>query len=406
VAVDDLSSMGLANKIPVPSETTDSPGGEPLAFGLYVHVPFCAHACDFCAFYQEEPRRERIALYLRTIEREMALVPARRCDTAFWGGGTPGVLPARDLARAGRAQLQRFGPPVREWTVELAPGSIKRDKLRVLRELGVTRVSLGVQSLSPRTLEALGRRHSPTQIREALALVREAGFRSINLDLIFAVPGQSLAEWEDDLGEAVRLGPDHISTYCLTLEDDTALFMRLGGAGAPVDLERERAFYLQTWEVLEASGFGQYEISNFARPGHACLHNLNTWRMQTWAGLGPSAASQDEDGRGANAADLAAWAAAVDRGGRAGVDRMRLHPGQLAEDALIFGLRMNDGVDLAALERRFGRGAFEPFGAAISGFVADGLAGWHDGRRLALTREGRLVADRMGAELIGLGGRD
>jgi oxygen-independent coproporphyrinogen-3 oxidase len=376
-------------------------GGEPPAFGLYVHVPFCAHACDFCAFYQEEPRRGRIERFLATIELELALVPPRRCDTVFWGGGTPGVLAARDLARIGEAQLARFGPPAREWTVELAPATAKAGKLRLLRDLGVTRVSIGAQSFSERTLAALGRRHAPERAREAFASARQAGFRSINLDLVFGAPGQSLSEWLDDLGAALALGPDHISTYCLTLEDDTALFLRMGGAGAPVDPEREREFYLAAWDALESAGYVQYEISNFARPGHRCLHNLDTWRMQAWEGLGPSAASQSGDRRGANAADLEAWAAAVARGERAGVDRVRLDAARLAEDAVVFGLRMNEGVDFEALERRFGAAAVAPLEARAAEFEAGGLAVRGAGRRLALTREGRLVVDAIGAELVG-----
>jgi oxygen-independent coproporphyrinogen-3 oxidase len=370
---------------------------------VYVHVPFCAHACDFCAFYQEEPERALIERYLEAIAIEFSLVvPTPPCDTAFWGGGTPGVLLARDLERLGAAQITALGSPSAEWSVEMAPGSVRRDKLEVLLDLGVTRISLGVQSLSPRMLDALGRRHSVTQIMRAWEIIRSVGFGSVNLDLIFAVPGQSLDEWTADLDAAVALGPDHISTYCLTFEEDTAMFVRLSEGRVAIDAEREREFYLATWDRLEAAGYRQYEVSNFARAGHRCLHNINTWRMQAWEGFGPSAASQGNDWRGANPANLEAWATDARSGRRACDGRVPLSPGQLVEDALIFGLRMNDGVAVGEIESRFGVGALGPFREILDSFAASGLAIWRDAGSIALTREGRLVADRVGEELLGV----
>lgn len=392
--------MGLANKIPVPSGVSAEASSRVSPLGVYVHVPFCSHACDFCAFYQIEPRRQDIDRYFAAIERELAMVPREPCATAFWGGGTPGLLAARDLERLGRLQIERFGVPQQEWTVELAPGSVKADKLAVLRDLGVTRVSMGVQSFSPRLLETLGRRHSLEQIRAAWELINAAGFRSRNLDLIFAVPGQTIEDWRADLDAAVCAEPDHISTYCLTFEEDTAMFVRLSQGQVTIDPERERAFYEETWDRLAAAGYAQYEISNHARPGHACVHNLNTWRMHRWAGFGPSAASQEAAWRGTNPPDLDAWITLLDRGERAMFDRVDLSPAQIAEDSLIFGLRMNDGVDVAALAVRCGRAALDHFRLALDRLVADGLAEW-SGDRIALTRAGRLVVDAIGAELVG-----
>jgi oxygen-independent coproporphyrinogen-3 oxidase len=184
----------------------------------YLHIPFCASSCDFCAFYQEQPERAKIEGFLGSIEAEMAQSGlSGGIETAFWGGGTPGLLPAEDLNRLGQSMVKTLGRPS-EWTVELAPSSVRADKLAALKAAGVTRVSMGVQSFDPATLDALGRRHSLKQVREAWDLVREAGFASVNLDLIFAVPGQDEARWEADLREAVRLAPDHLSTYCLTFD--------------------------------------------------------------------------------------------------------------------------------------------------------------------------------------------
>lgn len=393
--------MGLANKIPVPDLAGIPEKCTPDALGIYVHVPFCSHACDFCAFYQVEPRREDIDRYLVAIEQEMSLVPAERSLTAFWGGGTPGLLPARDLERLARAQIARFGVP-KEWTVELAPGSVRADKLRVLRDVGVTRVSLGVQSFSPAMLEALGRRHALSQIREAWRLIEAAAFPSRNVDLIFAVPGQTLDVWMEDLDEAARTGCDHVSTYCLTFEEDTALFVRLSQGKVHLDVERERSFYEATWDRLAHHGFAQYEISNHARPGHACLHNRNTWHMGRWHGFGPSAASQERTWRGANVADLDQWASDVGGGCRATADRARLNAAQLAEDALIFGLRMNEGVHLPDVRARFGADVVAVFEPVLESLRADGLLEWNARDRVVLTRAGRLVADSVGEALLGL----
>lgn len=366
----------------------------------YLHIPFCASSCDFCAFHQDQPERGKIDLFLASIEREMRAGPAGPgLSTAFWGGGTPGLLPAGDLLRLGKAMVGNLGKPV-EWTVELAPSSVRADKLAVLREAGVTRVSMGVQSFDPSTLEALGRRHSVRQIMDAWELVRSAGFASVNLDLIFAVPGQDEARWEADLREAIRLGPDHLSTYCLTFEEDTAMFVKLSQGKVRIDRDLETQLYRRTWELLAEGGYAQYEISNFAKPGHECRHNLATWEMRDWIGFGPSAASQHGGRRWSNVADTARWAEGVASGKPAVEQMVELSPALLLCDALVFGLRMNRGVEPAALAARLGAEMPAGVRTLAERLSGEGLATW-DGARLALTDQGRLVADAVGLEVMG-----
>jgi oxygen-independent coproporphyrinogen III oxidase len=368
--------------------------------GLYVHVPFCASTCDFCAFYQTSPTAEAVAMFLSALAGEAGLVAWKRpVTTVFWGGGTPGLLAPRDLLKLGEIVRGRLGGTPREWSVELAPASVTDERLAALREAGVTRVSLGVQSFQPALLEALGRRHTREQALRAYAHVRAAGFASVNLDLIFAVPGQDEAAWRADLREAVALAPDHISTYCLTFEEDTALWVKLSRGQVKRDINLEAQFYELTWAELAAAGYAQYEISNFARPGHACLHNLNTWRMHEWVGLGPSAASQHAGWRGANVADLEKWSTQVAAGGRMTEQRVQLAPALLAEDALIFGLRMNDGVNLAALRTRWPNAPWATADALAGRLAAEGLAE-RMGDSLRLTSRGRLLADAVGAEIL------
>ncbi|MBI5692676.1 MAG: radical SAM family heme chaperone HemW [Verrucomicrobia bacterium] len=390
------STIAEARERPILEDSTSAP-----PVGLYVHVPFCASTCDYCAFYQTAPSADDVRRYLTAVAMEAGLVDwPRQLTTVFWGGGTPGLLAAPDLARLAAIVRERAGAAVREWTIELAPSAVTEARLAALREAGVTRISLGVQSFQPALLEALGRRHTRTQILRAYDRLRAAGFASINLDLMFALPGQTEEAWRADVREAVALAPDHLSTYCLTFEEDTRLWLKLADGRVKLDPEFEAKMYLSTWEWLAAAGYQQYEVSNFARPGHACLHNLNTWRMREWIGLGPSAASQYAGWRAANIADLARWADGVGEGRRLTEDRVRLSPELLAEDAVIFGLRMNAGVDLEAWRREAPTAPWGEVEAVLDRLVSEGLARREEAR-IGLTERGRLVADAVGAEIMG-----
>jgi len=370
------------------------------ALGLYVHVPFCARTCDYCAFYQVAPTASMVRQYLEGVAREAGLVEwIRPVDTVFWGGGTPGLLAPADLRRLGETVKARFGGVPAEWSVELAPGSVTEARLAVLCELGVTRVSMGAQSFQPALLEALGRPHTREQILRAYERIRAAGFANVNIDLMFALPGQDETAWLDDVRTAVSLAPDHLSTYCLTFEEDTALWVKLSQGKVKLDSEREAQLYEKTWEQLEAAGYAQYEISNFARPDRQCLHNLNTWRMHEWVGLGPAASSQYVGWRGTNIDDLALWDEKLARSERATEDRSQLTPLLLLEDSLVFGLRMNEGIDLIALRTGYPQAPWAAVEQLAERLAAEGLATLRDGK-LALNLRGRLVADAIGTEVM------
>ena len=368
------------------------------ATALYLHVPFCASSCDFCSFYQEQPKRGEIDRYLAAIERELELHPPGRVETAFWGGGTPGLLPADDLRRLGQAMTRAAGQPS-EWSIELAPSSVRADKLAALKEIGVTRVSMGVQSFDDLTLDALGRRHSPKQIMEAWELIEAAGFASRNLDLIFAIPGPDEQRWTEDLRRAIELQPDHLSTYCLTFEEDTAMFVKLSQGKVKIDRELEARLYRQTWEQLEANGYAQYETSNFARPGHACRHNLITWEMGSWIGYGPSAASQWGQRRWTNPANLDQWIKGIEAGTPVLEQVKDLSAADLLCDALVFGLRLNAGVNPAALAARFATPLPARVTHLFEALVEEGLME-AAGTQVRLTGEGRMRADAVGVSIL------
>lgn len=368
--------------------------------GVYVHVPFCASTCDFCAFYQTKPTAHGVKSFLGDVAREMELVTwSRPVTTVFWGGGTPGLLSPADLSRLAAIVSERTGGTPKEWSVEMAPASVTKERLAALRDAGVTRISMGVQSFQPALLEGLGRQHTTEQIYRAYERVQAAGFQSVNLDLMFALPGQTEDGWAADVREAVRLAPDHISTYCLTFEEDTALWVKLSQGRVKLDPEHEAKLYEATWAQLAAAGYDQYEVSNFARRGHVCQHNLNTWRMHEWVGFGPSAASQHGGWRGANIADLEQWHLTLDRGERATEDRVKLSEALLAEDALIFGLRMNEGVNVTAWRNRCPEAPWTAVGDLLDRLVNDGLA-QRRGDIVQLTDRGRLLADSVGAEVM------
>lgn len=376
--------------------------GDASALGLYVHAPFCSSTCDFCAFYQEKPRKNSIESYLSGLKGEFFMVPAgREVRTVFVGGGTPGVLSASQLDGLCGLIREAGGVGAAEWSVELAPSEVTADKLAALRGGGVTRVSLGVQTFDPAFLRELGRDHPPEKALRAYDLLRAAGFESVNLDLLFGAPGQDLAAWENDLRLAADLEPDHLSTYCLTFEEDTALYARLAKGELRIEPEREAAFYELAWEFLPSRGWRRYEVSNYARPGHECLHNLNTWRMNEWLGYGPSAASQFRGRRYRNVANLETWAASIKEGNLPPREDVEvLSSSDLARDAILFGLRLDDGFDFGELAERFGveSSSMDAVRAFFGRLTEEGLAEG-EGEAYRLTTRGLMLADGIAAEL-------
>ena len=375
---------------------------EEIPLGLYLHVPFCSSTCDFCAFYQEKPSKKGRERYFQALEAELSsLSDPRLIRTVFVGGGTPGLLNVKEMKRLGGLVRKAGLASEYEWTVEIAPAEISFAKLESLAEMGVNRISLGVQTFDDSLMDALGRNHSPDKACRAYGMIREIGFDSVNLDLIFGIPGQSLAQWEDDLKKAVSLNPDHLSTYCLTFEEDTALFVKLSKGQVSRDPEREASFYERAWEFLPAQGFGQYEISNYSLPAKQCLHNLNTWRMHDWIGCGPSACSQFQGLRRRNFSNLEQWSSTwLEDRPMEYEECEALTSFDLARDAILFGLRMNEGICLAEIARSFGLETieFEPVSVFLNRLEREGLGHWQTDW-FSLTPKGRILADAIALEI-------
>lgn len=375
--------------------------GKAAGIGWYVHLPFCTTKCGYCDFYSLPTREDWIPDLVAAVRREIAVRdPGRLIRTVFVGGGTPTVLPAEALRGVLSPVLERLrsadGPV--EFTCEANPSTADELKLDLLRELGVNRISFGAQSFDLGELAVLQRLHDPTHISEAVSLARRAGFENVNLDLIFGVPGQTMRSWRNSLRRAIELGPDHLSCYGLMYEEGTALTkQRRLGQVRPCDEDLEAEMFEATIAELGAAGYEQYEISNFARPGKRCEHNLIYWRNEEYLGVGPSAVSYLDGVRRKTKPDVKAyidaWAAGGDADGLV-IEREELGAEARARETAVQMLRLADGIDLERFRRQTGFEAPELFEAAIDRNVASGLLS-HGGGAIRLTRAGMLLANRV-----------
>ena len=313
---------------------------------LYVHVPFCARKCEYCAFYSEAANGETVQRYVAALVRELELVaPELKPRTVFFGGGTPSLLSLAQW-RTILAAMDRLGLlGAEEWTIECNPATVSPDKAALWRSYGVNRVSLGVQSLDEALLDRLGRVHSREMVFKSFALLRQAGFDNLNIDLMFAIPDQTLDVWRATLREALALGSEHLSSYEVIYEEDTPLFAQLQAGQFSVNEELACAMYDELLEQTAARGFRQYEIANFAKD-QPCRHNVNYWQGGSYFGLGPSAAGYVRGERTKNWSNTLLYCDRLDQGRRAIEWREELTPVRRAGETAAFGLRMNAGWEL------------------------------------------------------------
>jgi oxygen-independent coproporphyrinogen-3 oxidase len=327
--------------------------------GLYVHVPFCAHKCEYCAFYSEASDGEIIRRYVQALLRELELVAADlQPRTIFFGGGTPSLLNLRQWEEILQAMDRLKLTGAAEWTVECNPATVSLDKARLLRDHGVNRISMGVQSLNEKLLDRLGRIHSREMVFKSFDTLRAAGFDNINIDLMFAIPGQTMDIWRETLAEAIALGSEHLSSYEVIYEEDTPLYQQLKAGEFDVDEDLACDMYDELLSRTAAAGFHQYEVANFARhvsesaapgatppfvPSRACLHNVNYWRGGSFYGLGPSATGYVRGVRTKNWSNTQLYCEQLERGRRAIESKEELAPRARAGETAAFGLRMNAG---------------------------------------------------------------
>lgn len=371
------------------------------ARSAYIHVPFCVHRCGYCDFTLVAGRDELMADYLRAIEIELSRVEDRpRLDTLFFGGGTPTHLPADSLRELIEWIRSRFelAPDV-EFSVEGNPADLSDETLAVLVEAGVNRLSLGAQSFDDTMLKTLERDHEAADIADCIERAR-ADIPNISLDLIFAVPGQTLELWRRTIDQAISLQPTHLSTYGLTFEKGTAFWTRRQqGELQQADEELERDMYALAMDSLEAAGLAQYEISSFARPGFRCRHNQVYWNGGEFFGFGPGAASYLDGQRILNHRSVTTWLKRTLAGESAVGETETLSPEDRARELLVLGLRQTEGVEPGEFSQRSGLELSELAGPAVARLLDQGLLDEAAGR-IRLTREGRFLADSVAGELL------
>jgi oxygen-independent coproporphyrinogen-3 oxidase len=338
--------------------------------------------------------RNKNRAFLDALLRETRLHAERyeiEPETIYFGGGTPSMLSIGELEYllGGLRESLRL-ENLKEWTFEVNPATISAAKAARLRELGVNRISLGVQSWDDGILKTLGRTHTAEQAAETFQALRQAGFGNINIDLMFAIPGQSREQWRATLERTIALGPEHISSYCLTYEEDTAYFEKLQAGEFHRDDERDAAMFEETMELLDAAGYGHYEISNYAQPGRESAHNFGYWNGDDYLGIGPSALSTLGRRRWQNARDSAAYIARMAAQGAAICFEEEVSEKTRAGETLAFGLRTARGIAVQAAA---------PWEAELTEMRALGLLETREGR-LRLTQRGKLLADSVAEAFV------
>ncbi len=392
---------------------------------LYLHVPFCAQKCAYCAFYSEPSKGDLVNRYAAVLVRELEMVADDlKPKTVFFGGGTPSLLNLRQWEQILQAMERLNLLGAEEFTVECNPATVSTDKAKLLRSFGVNRISMGVQSLDEPLLERLGRIHNRDMVFKSFDTLRQAGFDNLNLDLMFAIPGQTLEIWQATLKEALALGSEHLSSYEVIYEEDTPLFAQLQAGEFDVDEDLACAMYEEMIEQATAAGFRQYEVANFARdtgapvsdpartstlsngrvgdrrsiPSFACKHNVNYWRGGSFYGLGPSATGYVRGVRTKNWANTQLYCEQLEKGTRAIESREELPPLQRAGETAAFGLRMNTGWPFEEFQRATNFDLRQEWSADMNQLAE---RGWAEilPDRFHLTRQGLRFADAA-AELF------
>jgi len=387
---------------PVRSEAVSDPQSLIPNPGLYIHVPFCSAICNYCNFnrglFDAGLKTSYVAALLQEIRASASLqrllpVPP---DSLYFGGGTPSLLSPREIEAVVGEAIETFGLATgAEVTLEANPESVDGAALDGFRAAGVNRLSFGVQSFRDAELARLGRLHSAERAKQAVAMARAAGYDNVSIDLMMGLPGQDVAQWITSVEQAIAVSPDHLSLYILEVYAHLALRQDIDRHGweEPLD-EAVAEMYETAMAMLDRAGYEQYEISNVSRPARQSRHNLKYWSDGNWLGFGPGAHSTWEGTRWRNVSSTTDYVERISAGGSAATDRRSLSPDERLGDALFTGLRLNAGIDLAALSLRYATDIWARFGPRLRPFCEAGILA-KDEDRLHLTRSGMLLANEV-----------
>jgi len=371
--------------------------------GIYIHTPFCAVKCIYCDFYSIANREEAIPRFVKAIITEI-----ERCevdtsdweiDTIFLGGGTPSLLESKHIESILKSIQTKYDlSSVTEFTLEANPGEAPKDRLKEFRNLGINRLSMGVQSLEPDLLKFLTRIHSVEQIFETYDNARSIGFDNVSFDLIYSIPGQTWEVWERDINRIIDLEPNHISAYTLTLEKGTDLFRLVKDKKVRMpENEITGEWFLKTHQLMESNGYSSYEISNFSQPGFECRHNLHYWKIHPYLAFGPSAHGFDGTNRWNNSRSLDLFLQQIESGNSPISITETLTEKDKLNELIGFGLRMNDGIDLKKIPEIFQT----QFGENLK-IIEKKWAGCFikNENSISLTKTGMVFGDAIGVDLM------
>ncbi len=374
---------------------------------VYIHIPFCLKKCNYCdflSFSHSSNINDVMERYVCALIDEMALAVQQyqvQAKTIFIGGGTPSCLPEELLKKLLVAIRKYFvTDALKEYTMELNPGTITMQKLQLMYVCGVNRLSIGVQSDIAAQLHLLGRIHTFEQAKEAVKMARTAGFVNINLDFMYGIPGQTSAMWKDTLQNAIALAPEHLSLYQLKIEENTILDQWLEkGVIQEFDDETALNMYRMAQAQLAQAGYGQYEISNYAKQGYASLHNQVYWRTEPYLGLGLGACSWIRPNRWNNTFDMSTYLQKIQQGILPAQEAEHLSLREQMEETVFMALRMNSGLSKALFLERFGRSVEDVFATPLDVCKANG---WlvEDNNSYMLTEEGRVLGNLVFMEFI------
>lgn len=379
--------------------------------GLYIHIPFCEHKCLYCDFYSIVPAvsqsesEELKNRYLASLKDEIKLAvtdlePGAEFDTVFFGGGTPSLLHPSEINLMLNVLTSTFTiSNSAEITLEVNPGTVDRQKLKEFRSEGINRLSVGVQSFHEEELRFLTRIHTVDEAIDCVEKAFSVGFKDISMDLIFSIPGQTIERWKQNLEQAIQLNPTHLSCYSLTVEPGTPLARMVQARQIhplPDDVDAE--LYALTIELLRSKGYEQYEVSNFARPGYKCRHNVNYWNHTNYLGFGPSAHSYWNGKRWWNSSDLGAYLHALEEQRLPIEGSEVLTPQQMMEEEMFLGLRA-EGLNVAGFKKKHGRDLANECRTTLETLERNALIRL-DGENLRLTPKGYSVCDEICASLM------
>lgn len=373
--------------------------------GLYIHIPFCIKKCAYCDFLSWSGDKDQKEEYVRDLEQEIRSYKTFAADyqvsTVYFGGGTPSILETGQIERIMGALRQTFRIEKKaEITLEMNPGTARKEKLKVYRQLGINRLSIGIQSVKNENLKLLGRIHTYEDFLESYHMAREAGFDNISGDLISSLPGQTLEEWKEELEILIRTPLEHLSVYQLIIEEGTEFYERYGEHEELLpDDETSREIYLWTGEYLENQGFRQYEISNYARAGKESRHNLRYWERKDYLGLGLGAASMIRNMRMSNTRDWEKYRTGCRDPRKIREEVEFLEEPRQIEEFMFLGLRKTRGVSRKEFRRTFGKDLDLIYEKTLKKYLENGML-QESGDRIFLSEEGILLSNQIFADFL------